>query len=202
MMKIILTLLFVLPFRLFALELRPGDILLQPLDCWSCSLIEAQEESTYSHMGMVLETQPEVVVIEALGKVRRMTLAEFNARTEKGQKLSVRRFRHPEAQAYLRKNKEELKTLFATDFEGLLYDHDFLWNNFDEEGRQKLYCSEMITKLLQYFLNIELPIKRMKFDKNRDQWIKYFKGTPPDGKWGNSPASFENSELFYEVGEI
>jgi hypothetical protein len=151
---------------------------------------------------MVLETHPEVVVIEALGKVRRLGLAEFNARTQKKQRLSVRRFRHPKAQAYLLQNQQKLRELFMREFEGLLYDHDFLWNNFDDEGREKLYCSEMITKLLGFFLNIELPIKRMKFDKNRDAWMKYFGGTPPDGKWGNSPATFENSELFYEVGEI
>ena len=60
----------------------------------------------------------------------------------------------------------------------------------------------MVTKLLSGFMGIELPMKRMKFDINRDQWIQYFHGNPPDGKWGNAPASFEKSELFYEVGEL
>ena len=202
MNRFVLALLLILPLKLYALELKVGDILLQPLDCWSCSLIEAQEESIYSHMGMVIETEPEVVVIEALGMVRTMSLEEFNKRTQKNQKLSVRRFRHEKAVAFLVENKKDLQEMFFSDFSGLKYDHDFLWNNFDENGFEKMYCSEMVTKLLSGFLRIELPMKRMKFDKNREQWIRYFKGNPPDGKWGNSPASFEKSELFYEVGEL
>jgi hypothetical protein len=42
----------------------------------------------------------------------------------------------------------------------------------------------------------------MKFDINRDGWLKFFQGNPPDDEWGNSPAIFERSDLFYEVGEI
>lgn len=202
MNKLIVTLAFILSFPLNAFELKVGDILLQPLDCWSCSLIEAQEDSIYSHMGMVLEISPEIVVVEALGKVKRMSLAEFNARTQKDQKLSVRRFRNSKAVNYIQDNKEAFVQMFAEEFEGLQYDHDFLWNNFDEHGQQKLYCSEMITKFLNYFMGVEIPMKRMKFDINRDQWIKYFRGSPPDGKWGNSPASFEKSDMFYEVGEL
>jgi hypothetical protein len=87
-------------------------------------------------------------------------------------------------------------------FDGLKYDHDFLWNNLDENGEEKLYCSEMVTKLLQGFMGIEVGTRRMKFDRNRDQWIRYFRGNPPDGKIGNSPAVFEHSELFYVVGEL
>lgn len=202
MNKLIVTFVFILSFPLQAFELKVGDILLQPLDCWSCSLIEAQEDSIYSHMGMVLEVSPEVVVVEALGKVKRMSLAEFNARTQKNQKLSVRRFRNSKAVSFLQDNKDAFTQMFAEEFEGLQYDHDFLWNNFDENGQQKLYCSEMVTKFLNYFMGVEIPMKRMKFDINREQWIKYFRGSPPDGKWGNSPASFEKSDLFYEVGEL
>jgi hypothetical protein len=60
----------------------------------------------------------------------------------------------------------------------------------------------MITKLLSSFTGVELPIKRMRFDVNRDAWVQYFRGTPPDGKWGNSPGDFERSDLFYLVGEL
>ena len=54
-----------LSLNLGAFELKVGDVLLQPLSCWSCSLIEAQEKSIYSHMGVVIENDPEVLVAEA-----------------------------------------------------------------------------------------------------------------------------------------
>lgn len=202
MNKLFLIVLGLLSFHSFAFELKVGDILLQPRDCWSCSLIEAQEGSIYSHMGMVIEVAPLVKVIDALGSVKVSELSAFNLGTQKDQKMSVRRFRNEHAVEFIQKNKDRFVLFYLNNFDGLKYDHDFIWNNFDENGNEKLYCSEMVTKLLSGFLGIELPMKRMKFDKNRDEWIKYFRGDPPDGKWGNAPADYEKSDLFYEVGEL
>lgn len=202
MNKLLFILLGLLSFNSYGFDLKVGDILLQPRDCWSCSLIEAQEDTIYSHMGMVIQVTPTLKVIDALGIVKVSDYAAFNSGTQKDQKISVRRFRNERAVAFIQKNEAEFVQYYMDNFNGLKYDHDFIWNNFDENGNEKLYCSEMITKLLSGFLRIELPMKRMKFDINRDQWIKYFHGDPPDGKWGNAPASFETSELFYEVGEL
>lgn len=188
--------------KIFALDLKVGDILLQPMDCWSCYLIEAQEKSIYSHMGMVIEVAPEVKVVEALGSVRSVSLSDFQKRTKKGSQLSVRRLRRDEAVQFMEKNKEHLQKMFREDFEGLQYDEQFLWNNFDEKGLEKLYCSEMISKLLNGFMGIEIPLKKMKFDVYREYWIKYFKGLPPDDEPGNSPATFERSDFYYEVGKL
>jgi Permuted papain-like amidase enzyme, YaeF/YiiX, C92 family len=202
MNKLAIILLLSFPLRLFALELKVGDILLQPLDCFSCGLIEAQEETIYSHVGMVVQTEPSVRIIEALSTVRELSLESFNSRTQKGQLLSVRRFQNTKAVEFIQKNKEAFKEYFNNYFAGLQYDHDFLWNNFSSDGKEKMYCSEMITKLLNGFMGIEIPVKRMRFNVNREAWIRYFKGNPPDGQWGNSPGDIERSELFYVVGEI
>lgn len=183
-------------------QLRPGDILLQPLKCWACALIEAEEETIYSHMGIVLSVHPQVVIAEALGSVRKVSLTEFLSRTEKGQKTKLIRFQNSNLSAYFQKNSLALTTLFNENFDGSAYDPQFLWNNFDPLGREKLYCSEMISKLIQYFVRIETPIKRMHFQKNRDHWTTYFSGNVPDDMWGNSPADFDRSELFYAVGEL
>jgi hypothetical protein len=191
-----------LPLQAFALELKVGDIILQPLGCWSCRLIEEQEKSIYSHMGLVVAVRPEVKIAEALGSVHTISLKEFSARTEAGQKLSVRRFRKKDVLYYLQDNKISLQRMFKEEFEGLKYDQEFLWDNVDERGKEKLYCSEMIAKLLTKFTNVEMPAKRMRYDKNRELWRQYFRGTPPDGKWGNAPADFEKSPLFYEVGKL
>lgn len=191
-----------LSLNLGAFELKVGDVLLQPLSCWSCSLIEAQEKSIYSHMGVVIENDPEVLVAEALGEVRVVSLKEFQSKTEKGEFLSVRRLRRSDAVFFLQERKAEFLDHFREYFWGLKYDHDFLWNNVDENGLEKMYCSEMVSKLFLGFLKIEIPLKTMKFDVNREEWIKYFKSLPPDGKRGNSPATFEHSELFFEVGKL
>lgn len=153
-------------------------------------------------MGMVIQVSPTVKVVDALGTVKIQDYAAFDSGTEKTQKISVRRLVREDAVQFIQENKEEFLQFFNDNFAGLKYDHDFIWNNLDENGNEMLYCSEMVTKLLRGFTGIEVGTRRMKFDKNRDQWIKYFRGNPPDGKIGNSPAVFEESELFYEVGEL
>lgn len=202
MIRCFFILIFLIPFQVFALDLRVGDILLQPLGCWSCRLIEEQENTIYSHMGLVIQTEPEIKVAEALGSVRIISLSDFNARTEKGQRLSVRRFKDQNLVQQIEHQKEDLINLFKDHYLGLKYDHDFLWDNTDENGKELMYCSEMVGKLLSDFTKISMPAKSMKFDKNRELWAQYFRGTPPDGKWGNAPADFEKSDLFYEVGEL
>lgn len=202
MYKLILAFILLLPLTSRAFDLKVGDVLLQPLNCWSCTLIEAQEGSIYSHMGIVIETYPTVKVAEALGRVRILSLQEFNARTERGQRLSVRRFKDQVLVRQLQVRRYEFMRFFQSEFEGLQYDDSFVWDNLDEYGREKLYCSEMVTKFLNAFLGVDLPTKIMKYDINRDLWIDYFRGTPPDGKPGNAPADFEKLWMFYEVGQI
>lgn len=184
-----------------SVELKVGDILLQPLDCWSCDLIEDEEQSIYSHMGIVVSVDP-VIVADSRRKVETQSLKEFNSITEKGQAIRVLRFRNEKIVENFEDNSEEFLRVFMADFNGLPYDHDFLWNNLNPDGTQKLYCSEMVAKLLQAFLGIDPIVKRMHFSRNREQWEKYFKGNVPVGQWGNSPADFEKSDLFYEVGDL
>lgn len=181
--------------------LRPGDVLLQPLKCWACSLIEAEEETIYSHVGVVLSSNP-LIVAEAFSTVRKLSLQEFAAKTEPGQRIMVLRFRNDKLSAAFMQNSARLLNIFEAHFEGRKYDHDFRWNNFDEQGNEKYYCSEMISKLFQAFIGLETPIKRMHFQKNRDAWMTYFKGNIPDNQWGNSPGDFQRSELFFPLGEL
>ncbi len=182
--------------------LRPGDVLLQPLKCWACSLIEAEEETIYSHIGVVLAVKPEVLVAEAFGTVRKVSLTEFAKKTEPGQKLMDIRFRNDTLSEDIQNSAPAFAQMFEDEFQGAQYDHDFRWNNFDESGNEKFYCSEMVSKLFQAFVGVETPIKRMHFQANRDHWMTYFRGNIPDNEWGNSPGDFERSDLFYHVGEL
>lgn len=181
--------------------LKVGDVLLQPLDCWSCDLIEAEEQSIYSHIGVVISVSP-VMVADSRRKVEIQTLEQFNSITEKGQRLRVIRFRNEDIVETLQTNASSFLALFKSEFEGLKYDHDFLWDNVDENGNQKLYCSEMISKLFQAFLGLEPFVKRMPFAHNPELWERYFRGNVPRGRWGNSPGDFEKSDRFYVVGDL
>ena len=74
------------------LNLKTGDLLLQPLGCWSCFLIEEQEATKYSHMGVYLNLDGQELVLEAYGEVKLTPLNNFLARTEGDEKVLVRRF--------------------------------------------------------------------------------------------------------------
>ena len=183
-----------------AAQLRVGDVLLQPLNCWACTLIEVEENSLYSHMGIVISENP-VLVAEAYGPIRALPLEQFLGKTEKGQKVGVLRFKDQKIRSKFTMHGDQLRELFKT-YQGLPFDDEFLWSNFNEQGQELYYCSEFVTKFLEPFLGIQLPLKRMEFLKNRQLWEIYFKGKIPDGEWGNSPADYERSELFLKIGEL
>ena len=167
-------------------KLRPGDILLQPLSCWACSLIEGQEKTIYSHMAIVVKTNP-VLVGEAWQGVTATPLAEFLQKTEKGQQVRIIRHRTEGFDADL------LLADFKT-FEGLPYDAAFSWSD------EAQYCSELVYKLLLNYTH-KLPApKPMRFDYARKHWIKYFNGNVPDGELGISPGDFDRSTHFKTIG--
>lgn len=195
-MKKIVIALFILSqnvFALEALELKKGDILLQPLHCWSCSLIEAQTKSIYSHIGVVIDVDKKnVQVAEAFMSVRKVSLLEFLKKTQKGQKVKVIR------PSWVSKNIDEF---FNENYLGNDYDSNFLWNNF-KENKELLYCSELVYKLFHH-LNIKTPAPAiMKFDVNPELWRKFFKGKTPVGKIGISPAAFDDEYLYEHIGYL
>jgi uncharacterized protein YycO len=160
-------------------ELKAGDILLQPLHCWLCSLIEAQTNSPYSHIGILGADKK---VYEAWGSVKATELNEFIAKTQKDEKIEVLR---PVDKVDIDKMKEDFEILF----EGNEYDRQFLWNNFDEQNREKLYCSELVAKLLN-LQGFKIQARPMVYDVHLDHWERYFRGPAPQGELGISPADF------------
>jgi hypothetical protein len=190
----------------YASSLRTGDVLLQPLSCRVCYLIEKEEGGPYSHMGIVFVRSEGVFVAEALGSVKLTPLKEFLSRpTAKRSHLIIR---NREISKYYRHQKRrrlfprELWKRFETKFLGLSYDEDFLWFNRDEHRKEKLYCSEMITKLLNRYLSKKIPTKKMHFRYNRKEWKRYFRGSIPDGLPGNSPMDFLRMDEFEQVGVV
>ncbi len=205
MKNIVLIALALISFTVKAQGLQTGDILLQPLYCRLCELIEAEEQSIYSHMGLVIQRETETYVIESFGSgVKIVTFAEFNKKTQRGQKLLHLRFKDPAMAKYISSTQTDLTLLlrFKSKYEGLKYDEKFLWNNIDENGKEKLYCSELVVKLLNEVMVWDYPIKRMHFSQYFEEWDRYFGGYTPVDEWGNSPGDFEKSSQFIHLGEI
>jgi hypothetical protein len=182
--------LFLYSFSTIATSLQTGDILLQPLSCYVCSLIEAQEKTIYSHMGVVLEVAGEMKIAEAYGQVRIVSVQEFLSKTEKGQSVLHLRPR-------LLFDEQLLIEKYFSLFHERAYDERFLWHN-----GEKYYCSEFIYKL---FLSLGFKVaspKIMSFDVNYEAWERYFKGEVPMNEVGISPADFLRSPVLLLQGEL
>lgn len=189
MAKFIILFLLIFSGRSFALE--SGDLILQPLACWTCSLIEAQEKSPYSHIGIYIEKEGKGFVFEAFSKVQLVPLSEYLRKTEKGIPVKIKRFKSIKFS-----NEDLLKAV--RQYEGLKYDREFLWNNYDQFGNKKIYCSELVYLVFQDFYQ-GLPLKRMQFDINTEYWERYFRGNVPFNEWGVSPEDFNQSSLLKDV---
>jgi hypothetical protein len=178
-------------FFYWALSYQSGDVILQPLDCYSCNLIEAQENSIYSHMGIIIEKNKEIFVAESLGQVKLTPIKEFIERTQKGQKNLI--LRHKDFQ--IGYHISFIKRKFH-EYEGMPFDSKFLWDD------ENLYCSEFVWKLLND-LDFSLPQpKIMLFDINAESWDRYFQNQTPRGELGISPEDFAKSEDFDVIEEL
>ncbi|MBY0517388.1 MAG: hypothetical protein K2P81_10790 [Bacteriovoracaceae bacterium] len=191
-MRLIALILMIWPTLLWA-SWKVGDVVLQPLRCYLCSMIETHERSIYSHMALVVQTEPEVLVTESWGKVRVTSLSTFiNKGDLTRPHLAIRLNEEPPKDLM-----EAILPLIGSD-----YDHDFRWDNLGSDGREALYCSELITKVLNPYLQNQIPTKIMDYTENHEAWSRYFQGHIPQGLPGNSPADFERSPLFRPVATL
>lgn len=183
---IVLTLL--ISFQAWAIELKVGDILLQPLHCYSCNLIEAETQSEFSHIGIVIKIEKKIIyVAEAFGKVKMIPFDEFHKKTQKGLKLKVMRPYDV---------TDNLLETYLNYFDGLPYDSKFLWDD------DKIYCSELLQKLFVKVGMLTPKERPMTFTHNRELWFKFFRGEIPDGKLGISPVDFDDDTFYKYIGDI
>ena len=181
-------------------ELRSGDVILISLPCRICKVIEAEEGAPFSHMGVILRYNQQISVLDAYHEVREVPLQEFLKLREDGSHPVILRAKSSRS-TRISDSTFRMLLRFKTRYRGKSYDSEFLWDNRDENG-EKLYCSEFAAKFLNEYLPSPIEPKPMHFRISREDWIRFFKGPPPDGKPGISPADFYRSSLFRNLGTL
>lgn len=195
----------VIPFIISANEkglehfsLQPGDVILVPLKCHSCYYIEKETNSDYSHVAVVLDSHGPLLA-HSLGRVSTITASSLQGLKDPDRPFKIIRLlewsTHQDEQISL-----QLKSTYYQFFDGLTYDQHYRWDNVDHNGKELLYCSELITKLLNPFLEQKIPIYPMDYSLHWSFWLQWFEGQVPQGLLGNSPATLEKSELFKTLG--
>jgi len=172
---------------------RDGDIVFQTSRSAQSLAVQRATGSAYSHMGLVFMRQGQPWVFEAVGTVRYTPLARWAARGVGG-RVVIRRLRDAEARldgaglARLRK--------VAGDFAGRPYDPAFAWSD------ERIYCSELVWKIYQRALGIELgrlqPIREFRLDDAvvRAKLVeRYGEHVPLDEPAISPQAIFDSPEL-------
>jgi len=183
----------------FSHQLKVGDVILISLNCMQCRYIESETGAPYSHSSIVLQTIPNILVAQALGSVHVTTLDKFLKPMTPKSIISVMRPREFQNNSL----SDKLVKIYYSNFDGLPFDGQYLWENVDEWGREKIYCSELILKLLNTVLTKSIEPEILIYQKHFDYWDKVFKGNVPQNEWGNSPASlFRDRENFEYIGQL
>lgn len=170
-------------------KLKPGDVLLIELRCYSCSIIADETDSRFSHSAVVLgNLDNQVIVAQALGQVHALPLDRFVAQKKAGTSILVRR-------PHQSLEQNDLMQEFVDHWMDRPFDSAYTWDD------EKLYCSEFVTKFLEVFLGAVFPPAPLDFSRNWDYWSRVMDPVP-QGELGNSPGDLERSTELETVGEI
>lgn len=126
---------------------REGDIIFHQSRSAQSLAVQQATGSPYSHMGMLIRHQGRLQVFEASATVRFTPLEQWIARGEGGRYV-LKRLRDADRlldEAALAKIRRE-----AAPLAGRRYDLTFEWSD------ERLYCSELVWKIYQRALGIEI----------------------------------------------
>ena len=197
-------------FTLHAQEFKAGDLLFQDLQCGPlCDAIDAvtkgYQGKDFSHVGIVVNYQNQLGVIEAIGsKVQITSLNIFLGRSfdAKGKPLVVAaRLKKKYTQSIAKACELAIASL------GTPYDDRFLPNN------DSLYCSELIYAVYldnahakPFFKLAPMTYKqpgRKAFFPAWEQYYANLKSPIPEGKMGLNPGLISRSgkiKIIYQYG--
>lgn len=145
-MKFVLTLLF-FSYSIFAFDFKEGDILFQETGSEQGKAIKLATKSRYTHVGIVLSYNDELMILEAVGPVKKTAIKDFIKRG-KNYHYVVKRLKNSESRLTLEKIAGLKES--GEKFLGLPYDIYFGWKN------DKIYCTELVWKMYKEVLGIEI----------------------------------------------
>lgn len=125
---------------------KPGDIIFITSSSGQGKAIQLATKSKYTHVGIILQDGPDMMVYHAVEPVKKSTFNDFLKYSEDGQ-YELMRLKDPQAL--------DAKTLAAITDEakkmlGRHYDLAFAWDD------RELYCSEYVWKLYKHNANLEI----------------------------------------------
>lgn len=177
---------------------RDGDIVFHTSRSTQSLAVQRATGSPYSHMGVVFMRGKRAYVFEAAGQVQYTPLASWLARGIGGH-FVVKRLRDGEAR--LDPSAIERLRRAARAFEGRPYDLAFAWSD------DRIYCSELVWKIYQRALGIELGgLQRIREFNLGDPAVqqkigeRYGKRVPLD-EWAISPVAIFDSPHLITVLE-
>jgi uncharacterized protein YycO len=128
--------------------LRDGDIIFHTSRSSQSLAIQRATHSPWSHMGIIFHRDGEPYVFEAIATVRYTPLDKWIARGDKG------RFVVKRVAAGLTKEQVGKLRSAAARYAGKPYDLYFEWSD------DRIYCSELVWKMYQRALGIELGTRQ------------------------------------------
>jgi len=188
-----------------ALDLKAGDVLLISFNCYECRVIESETNSKFSHSGVIIKNElSQIQVGQSLGFVALYPLDQFLKNKTPGTNVSVYRPKEFQNLNISERNllEKQMLSIFNSKFKGAPFDSLYQWNNYDDQGRELLYCSEFIAKFLDHFLSEATTPFPLTYKKNEAYWLQYFRGEIPEGELGNSPVSFSHDNRFIFIGTL
>lgn len=145
-MKFILIFLILIN-SVLSVDLKEGDILFQETGGEQGKAIKLATKSRYTHVGVVFDYKGELLVLEAVGPVKKTKLKDFINRGI-NKHYVVKRLKNAEDKLT---NDNIAKLKEAGDkYLGLPYDIYFGWQN------DRIYCTELVWKIYKEILGIEL----------------------------------------------
>ena len=185
------------------IKVKHGDLIFQNLTCGPmCEAINAVTHGydglSFNHMGLVVEEQGVLWVIEAAGEaVRKTRLRDFIQYTK--YQMFVGR---------LKKEHEHLipaAVSFSYQQIGVPYDNDFIYNN------GKYYCSELIYDAFlhaygkPFFTLYPMTYKEPKSKNFFPIWVEHFKKQGidiPEGQLGCNPGGMSLDPKIKILGSL
>jgi hypothetical protein len=177
-------------------EIKNGDLIFHTSVSGQSKAIQMATKSKFSHCGIIFKEGNQYFVFEAVQPVKKTPLDQWIARGQNG-KYVIKRLKdadHLLTPSVINKMKQE-----GSRFIGKNYDFAFEWSD------NKMYCSELIWKIYQRAVGVEIgKLEKLKdFDLTSEPVRKKLKerygSKIPQNEIVISPGSIYDSELLTTV---